>query len=87
MVKVRFASLVNLLMDREVTPELILSRCRADLIIPKVTELLVDEAARQRQLTVFPEVLAKLTDGDHCPSVKAAKVVLDVIEEHAKLSD
>ena len=85
MVKVRFANLVNILMDREVVPEMVLAKCQADLITPEISELLVDQTARNRQIEVFPEVLAKLTDGDELPSVKAARVVLDVIAEHAKL--
>jgi lipid-A-disaccharide synthase len=85
LVKTRYANLINILADQEIVPELVLTKCRADLIAPRIKELLVDNDVRRRQLDKFPEILSKLTNTNERPSVKAAQVVLEIIAEHVKL--
>jgi lipid-A-disaccharide synthase len=78
MVRVRFASLVNLVLDREVIPEMIQERCEPSLLAGKLIELLESENARRRQKAAFAEVVQALTPMGAKPSEQAAKVVLDL---------
>jgi lipid-A-disaccharide synthase len=82
LVKGRFANLVNILLDEEAVPELLLDRCRADLIAPAVRELLSDPAKAARQRERARQALAKLTPaGRVSPSRAAARAVLRVLAE------
>jgi lipid-A-disaccharide synthase len=80
-IAVKFASLVNLLADREVVPELIQEECTAENVADKVGYLLGSPEARAAQQEGFAEVLHVLGDADPPPSRRAAKVVLDLIEK------
>lgn len=74
MVKVRFASLVNLLLDREVVPEFIQQGCTAERLAEAVARLL-DEPGAQRE--GFARALAMLRPaGGGAPSDAAAAAVL-----------
>jgi lipid-A-disaccharide synthase len=78
-IAVKYASLVNLLADREVVPELLQEECSAPAVAEKVANLLGSPEARAAQQEGFAEVLQVLGDVDPPPSRRAAKVVLDLI--------
>lgn len=78
-IAVKYASLVNLLTDREVVPELIQEDCTPAAVAEKVGTLLGSPEARAAQQEGFAEVLHVLGDADPPPSKRAAKVVLDLI--------
>jgi lipid-A-disaccharide synthase len=79
-ITVRFAGLVNLLADREVSPEFLQEYCNPDLMTPQLLRLLDDPAARQAQRAGFAEALAKLAaPGAVAPSEAAAEAVLDAL--------
>ena len=87
MIKTPFANIINILLDRQAVPELIQENCRADMIASKIDDLLIGDDAAMAQIADFEEALSKLQSSGQNPSDKAAAVVLDVIAEHAKLSD
>jgi lipid-A-disaccharide synthase len=79
-ITVRFAGLVNLLADREVSPEFLQEYCNPDLMTPQLARLLDDPAAREAQRAGFREALAKLAaPGGMAPSEAAAEAVLEAI--------
>jgi lipid-A-disaccharide synthase len=78
-IAVKYASLVNLLADREVVPELLQGGCTAPAVAEKVANLLGSPEARAAQQEGFAEVLQVLGDVDPPPSRRAAKVVLELI--------
>jgi lipid-A-disaccharide synthase len=78
LVKVRFASLVNLTLDREATPELLQENCRLERMISAVDRLLTDPDARVLQKKAYAEAMAKLAV-DGRPSTRAAAVALSMI--------
>ncbi len=80
MVKVRYASLVNLLLDREAVPELIQDACTAERLTEAVAHLLDDVAARAAQIAAYDQALAMLGRGTLEPSARAAQEVLATIE-------
>lgn len=79
-IKVRFASLVNLLAGHEVAPEFLQERCVPELLAPALAKLLDDEGARAAQRAGFAEVAAQLAaPGGLSPSQAAAEAVLEVL--------
>lgn len=78
-IAVKYASLVNLLTDREVVPELIQEDCTPEALVEKVSHLLDSAEARGKQRKGFDDALHALGDADPPPSMRAAKVVLDLI--------
>lgn len=84
LVRVRFANLTNLVLDRAVVPELIQENCRADRLAEEVERLMLDEAARSSQISAFAEATRLLGGGAEPPSRKAAKAVLDVVEKASR---
>jgi lipid-A-disaccharide synthase len=76
MIKVRFATLTNLLLDREAVPELIQEDCRPDRLAVEVTLMIEDRAVRAAQMEASAKALALLGAGGIPPSERAARVVL-----------
>jgi lipid-A-disaccharide synthase len=79
LIKVRFANLVNLIVDREVVPEFIQEACRPDFLAAALEDLLSDGQRRDRQREGYAEALKQLGRGGPPPSSRAAKVVLAVM--------
>lgn len=79
MVRVRFASLVNLVLDREAIPEMIQERSEPAQVGAELARLLESPDARTRQRKAFAEVVRALKPmGSMLPSEHAAGVVLDL---------
>jgi lipid-A-disaccharide synthase len=83
LLSLRFVSPVNILLEREVMPELLQDDCRPDLLADAVGGLLEDDAERGRQKAAMREALAMIGHGGPSPSKRAARVVLNVIREYA----
>jgi lipid-A-disaccharide synthase len=78
-VNVKYANLINLICDREIIPEFLLDKCRADLIANKMLELM-DNRIADNMRTDIHDGLQKLQIPDILPSEKAAEIVMDMIE-------
>ncbi len=77
-IKIRFANLINLLADREIIPEFVLDRCRADLIAEGASRLLDSPADAAKQVADAQEVMKQLRLPDILPSDRAAEIVIEV---------
>ncbi len=78
LIKIRFASLINLVLDREATPELLQENCRIDKMVAALDRLLSDPDARAAQKSAYGEAMAKLSI-EGLPSERAAAVALSMI--------
>jgi len=78
---IRFASAVNLVLDREVLPEFIQGKAKPALLAEAVTRLVADPAARAVQLAGMREARDLLSIGGERPSRVVAKTILDVIAQ------
>ena len=82
LIRVPFANLVNIVLDREVVPEFLQERCRPDLLAPALQDLLSDPDARRRQTDGAREAIAQLGGEGSPPSLRAARAVLSVVSTH-----
>ena len=80
-VKVRFVSLPNLLLDRQVQPELLQKDCNGMQIATEACQLLHDADARKAQTDAYREVVQMLSPEGGTPSQKAAQVILRLLSE------
>lgn len=72
-IKVKYVSLVNLLMDQPLLPELLQGDCRPENICSAAEELLDDYHKRDIQRKGFEDVVKKLTPSD--PKIAAREVL------------
>ena len=81
--KVPFVSLVNLIAERRVQPELLQRDCTAAKLYPAVDRLLSDPQARQDQREAYLAVVRALSPGAASPSLCAAREVLSLLRKHS----
>lgn len=79
LLRVRYVSLVNLVLDRPVMPELLQEDCRPERLEEALGGLLGDAAARAVQAEAGREALERLGYGGASPGERAAAAVLDII--------
>ncbi|GAB6053501.1 lipid-A-disaccharide synthase [Magnetospira thiophila] len=80
LVKVRYASLINLILDRPVLPEFLQENCRAETITPVLQSYLADPARRRAQIDAAAPALEQLGRGGPSPSRRAAEAVWTLID-------
>ncbi len=81
LVKVRYASLLNLLSGRELVPELLQEACTPDRLAIALHRLLSDPAAAAAQREGFHTVLEALRPPAGRPSEAAAAAVLELLDQ------
>jgi len=83
LIQVRFVSLVNLLAERAVVPELLQQDCTPAALAEGLSLLLRDQAAVAAQRAGFAEVIARLRPPEGLPSEAAAAAVLAMLPERS----
>jgi len=81
LVKVRFANLLNIVLNRPAIPELLQHDCAPELLALELSRLLDDRLAREREIEAYREGLQRLGRGDVSPGLRAADCVLSLIAE------
>lgn len=82
LVKVKYAHLANILLDKPVVPEFLQGNCEATQIAKGVLRILKRKEVRQEQLDGLQTLGQMLRpEGEQSPSQKAAGVVLDVLDK------
>lgn len=80
LIKIPYVNLINILLKRQVVPELLLEDCEPPKMSKELLRLMGDKDSRAAQLMDFREALIKIGLSDpETPSQKAAAAVLDVI--------
>lgn len=79
LIKVRYANLVNIILNHEAVPEFLQDRCRPDVLSRALDRLLGDADARARQVAAGRDVLGRLGLGGTPPSTLAARAVMETL--------
>ncbi|NFV79807.1 lipid-A-disaccharide synthase [Magnetospirillum aberrantis SpK] len=79
--KIKWATLVNMVLDRAVMPEFLQEECRADQVAPAIAAFLDDFGDRAARRADMAEAMRLLGYGGPSPSDRAAATVLDFIAE------
>ncbi|MDD3288794.1 MAG: lipid-A-disaccharide synthase [Alphaproteobacteria bacterium] len=79
LIKIKFATLANIMHDRMVVPEFIQDDCTPEKLAIAVSELLENKDARGKQVENLVSVADWLGRGQFVPSERAAQVVLDAV--------
>ncbi len=78
LIRVKYASIVNLILDKPAIPEFLQEDCTPTAMTPALADLLRSGTGKQEQMSEVAEALGALKPGDAQPSVAAARVVLVV---------
>lgn len=88
LIRIPYANLVNIVLEREVVPEFIQVDCRPQLLAPAIEGLLDGGGAAQTEAAA--EALRRIGLGGPSPSERAARAVLDAVSRyprnHARIS-
>jgi lipid-A-disaccharide synthase len=85
LIKAKYASIINMLHGRYVTPELLQDDCCPEKIIPLISDLLDQKQSNLDQHKDFESALKMLGLGDdRTPSMRAADCVLSLIQSSSK---
>ncbi len=79
LLKVKYASMINIIADRAIQPEFLQWRCKLETVVETIGPLLLDEQTRQAQLRELEDVTDRLKHPDKSPSQAAAQVVLNYL--------
>jgi len=81
LIRVKYASIINLILDKPAIPEFIQENCTAARMTPALVDLLQSDTERAQQADDIAKALAALRAGDDAPSMAAAKVVLAQVRD------
>lgn len=80
MIKIKFASLINIISNREIIPEYIQSEFNVENLVLALSDLLHDKEARKSQIAEATKILEKIgLNAEEKPSTKAANIILDLL--------
>jgi lipid-A-disaccharide synthase len=81
MIKIKYASVVNIALGREVAPEFIQGACQPGPLADAVLRLFKDPDLRAAQQRDLAEVARAFGQGDEPSSRRAGRVILDLLEK------
>jgi lipid-A-disaccharide synthase len=81
---IKWATLVNMVLDQPVMPEFLQEDCRPEALADAVTALLADPADRAARITAMRQAVTELGYGGASPSDRAAATLLDFIAARTK---
>ena len=83
MIRVRYVTIVNVILDRPAIPEFLQERCTGARLAEAALELLRGGRAREEQRAAVAGALAQLRPPGMSPSAQAARTILDVVHRRA----
>lgn len=78
--KTKFANLINIILQKEVVPELLQEKCEPNKIADEVIKLIENRDVRENQKASFIEAVKMLASESGTPSEKAAEIILSYIK-------
>ena len=88
LLNVKYASIVNILADREVLPEFLQWHCKPKSIVAAIDKMIENDDRRQEIIDAEAAVVRQLAVDGQTPSERAAQEVLRITREyHDRYSD
>ena len=81
LLKIDHISLVNIILEKEIVPELVGVKFKADLIATQLNVLINDESLRVKQKNGLLDVMNTLNKTDKSNSKEAGETVYDLLKE------
>lgn len=81
--KIQFVNLTNILLGREVVPELLQDDCNVEKIVYYMEEFLKKDALYEREMSGFEKVREILGMGEQTPSANACDVILQILSKNS----
>ncbi len=81
LIKLKYVSLANLILNREIMPEFLQERATSELVAPALKAVIEDTPERRKQLSASIELAQILKPGGQNPSVKSAEIIVGLISE------
>ena len=85
LVKVKYASIVNILGKHEVFPEFLQSNCKATNIVASLNKIIDDNVFRKKIIDAEKTVVKLLKTPNESPSDIATKTVLNIIQDYKSI--
>ena len=79
LVKVRYASLINLILEQEAIPEYLLDKCKAIPLAGAISDLLNNRDLQNTQKNAYKAALTLLGHNEFDPSRRASEVILKML--------
>ena len=83
MVRIRYFTIVNLILDRPAIPEFLQEKCTGGRLAEAALRLLRDAEARRAQREAAEAALAELRPQGKSPSARAAEAIFDVVRRRS----
>ena len=83
MVRIRYVTIVNLILDRPAIPEFLQEKCTGGRLAEAALRLLRDAQARRAQREAAATALDALRPEGKSPSVRAAEAILDIVRRRS----
>lgn len=77
--KIRYISLVNILLNQPIIPEFLQDQCKAKILYPELVHLLFNNEARQKQFDAMDRVKSLLTVDENYSRERAAQEILTML--------
>lgn len=81
LIKVNYAHLANILMERPIIPECLQAKCNSSNIAKEIIKLIRDKGAREKQVDDLRALAGVITPADMMPGAKAADEVLAILKD------
>jgi lipid-A-disaccharide synthase len=81
LIKTTYVNLINIVLNREVVPELLQENCRPDLLQKALTVFLDDKNAGPQQIKMANEALQRIGRNGPLPSARAADAILSIFNK------
>lgn len=78
-IHIQFVNLTNILLGREIVPELLQQDCNPDNIMAYIEQFLNKQSLYKRQMEGFEKLRQKLGMGEQTPSDNACKAIMELI--------
>jgi len=80
LVKIKYVNLTNIMLNKNIVPELLQEKCTPQNIVKHINELLEGKSLFAKQMQGFEDIKKYLSNGEQTPSENASDEILRLIK-------